>query len=75
MQTPNVSEKQLHDFLIHTENVYTQLSLSPQGDNTMIEKDAKNMCTVRNNGKEYQFGGISEVFYDDMVSQYDWRQD
>lgn len=73
--TANKSELQLQSFLQHIEQRYTTLCLSPQGDNTMIEKDAINLCTVSSFGKDYIFGGISESFYDKMVSQYDWRND
>ncbi len=71
----NKSEQQLQNFLIHREDNYTSLSLKPQGDNTIIQEDAINLCIVTSFGIEYFFGGISESFYDSMVNQYDWRVD
>jgi hypothetical protein len=69
------SEKQLKYFLVHVETSYTTLSLCPQGDDTTINKEPINMCEVTNKGKLYRFGGISEAFFDNMVSEFDWRQD
>jgi len=70
----NNSEMQLQSFLSHVDESYTTLSLRPQGDNTIIEKDAVNICIVHNKGKDYYFGGISEYYYDRMVARYDWRE-
>jgi len=72
---PNESELQLRGFLIHVEESYTSLSLRPQGDYTAISEAGVNICEVSNKGKTYLFGGISESFYDTMVSLYDWRID
>jgi hypothetical protein len=72
---PNQSEIQLQGFLTHVEESYTSLQLRPQGDYTAISEDEVNLCIVSNKGKEYLFGGISERFYDFMVSKYDWRED
>jgi len=70
---PNESELQLQGFLEHKNENYTALSLRPQGDYSAISTGCVNICTVSTNGKEYIFGGISEGFYDKMVSIYDWR--
>lgn len=72
---PNQSEIQLQGFLTHVEESYTTLSLRPQGDYTAISNGEVNLCTVSNKGREYLFGGISEGFYDEMASKYDWRED
>lgn len=71
----NQSENQLQGFLTHIEESYTSLSLYPQGDYTAISGSAVNLCKVENKGRTYLFGGISEAFYDKMVSKYDWRED
>jgi len=72
---PNQSEIQLQGFLAHVEDSYTTLQLRPQGDCTIIRMSGVNLCTVSNKGRDYLFGGISEGFYDLMVSEYDWRED
>jgi hypothetical protein len=72
---PNQSEIQLQGFLNHVDEGYTSLQLRPQGDYTAISEAEVNLCAVSNKGKEYLFGGISEGFYDLMVSKYDWRED
>lgn len=72
---PNKSEMQLQYFLTHVEESYTTLSLRPQGGETAISQGELNLCTVTNKGRDYLFGGISEGFYDKMVSQFDWRED
>jgi len=71
----NQSEIQLQGFLTHVEESYTTLLLRPQGDYTAISEAAVNLCEVSNKGKTYLFGGISEPFYDKMVSKYDWREE
>ena len=70
---PNESELQLQGFLVSKAENYTALSLRPQGDYSAISTAPINICTVSNSGREYHFGGISEGFYDKMVSIYDWR--
>ena len=70
----NESEIQLQGFLTHIEDSYTTLLLRPQGMHTIIEREGINLCIVHNKGNDYYFGGISEPFYDKMVSEYDWRE-
>jgi len=71
----NQSEIQLNGFLEHTADVYTTLLLRPQGDYTAISEAAVNICEVCSRGNTFLFGGISEPFYDEMVSKYDWREE
>lgn len=70
----NQSEVQLNSFLEQKKDTYLELELRPQGDNTAIGGNAVNLCTVMVHGNEYYFGGISEAFYDRMVTTYDWRE-
>jgi len=72
----NASEKQLADFLAFKHKHYPviHLLLRPQGDNTIIEKQAVNLCEVEIYGNTYRFGGISEKVYDNMVKKYDYRE-
>lgn len=74
MKNINESENQLYEFLEFKKDTCTLLLLRPQGDNTIIEKTAINICEVKIEGKVYSFGGIRESFYDEMVLQYDWRE-
>jgi hypothetical protein len=71
----NLSEIQLTEFLEFKKdgNYIMHLSLMPQGDNTIIEKEALNLCKVKVHGNEYLFGGISETVYDRLVDIYDIR--
>jgi hypothetical protein len=50
------------------------MSLRPQGDNTIIEKEAVNLCEVRIEDRTYTFGGIREHIYDNFVEMFDSRQ-
>ena len=72
----NASEKQLADFLAIKSGYYPviHLSLRPQGDNTIIEKQAINLCEVEVHGNTFRFGGISEKVYDEMVKKYNYRE-
>jgi len=68
----NASETQLKDFL-NSRGYESRLkmSLKPQGDRTTISTASLNICTVKVLGeRDYHFGGISESFYDKMVSLY-----
>jgi hypothetical protein len=47
------------------------LELHPQGDLTIISETQINLCSVTLlKGRIYEFGGISEKFYDKMVDRY-----
>jgi hypothetical protein len=71
----NQSEKQLSDFLEFKKNYYTiKMTLRPQGDNTIIEKEPINLCEVEIKNNKYTFGGISEKVYDELVVMYDYRE-
>ena len=74
----NKSEKQLADFLKAKKDYSIYMSLIPQGDNTMIEKEAINLCEVEvyiNLSRlVYRFGGISEKVYNKLVAKYDYRK-
>ena len=74
----NQSEKQLAEFLKSKKDYQIFMTLTPQGDNTMIEKEAINLCEVEvyiNLSKlVYRFGGISEKVYDKLVVKYDYRK-
>jgi len=72
----NASEKQLADFLAFKHKHYPviHLLLRPQGDNTIIEKQAVNLCEVEIYCKTYRFGGFSGKGYDNMVKKYDYRE-
>ena len=72
----NESEKQLSEFLEFKSSgkQVIHLSLRPQGDNTIIEKSAINLCEVKVHGNTFFFGGISEKMYDEMVKKYDHRE-
>jgi len=45
--------------------------LKPQGDNTIIEKEAVNLMIININDKRYIFGGISEKFYMEVVKYFE----
>ena len=68
----NKSEKQLFEFLKfkaqHDKKII--LMLSPQGDNTIIERESVNLCSVHLKNNIYRFGGISEKVYNKMVKKY-----
>jgi len=68
----NASEKQVVEHLeMLTDAIVKPLShvfgLKPQGMNTIIEKEAINLMTIRVTGYLYTFGGITEKFYDEVV--------
>ena len=68
---PNASEKQLKLFA-KTKNKHYKMffKLSTQGDNTTLSEKAINLCQVEIGTDTFTFGGISEKFYDKMVTKY-----
>lgn len=68
----NVSEQQVLEFVeafeIDVED--GTFLLRPQGDNTIIEKEAINLMIINVNNKRYSFGGISEKFYNEVVNYF-----
>jgi hypothetical protein len=66
----NESENQLLELLDSLDGTWKQLRLIPQGDDTIIRKEAMNLCEVEAGGRTYTFGGISEKVYDYMVVNY-----
>lgn len=67
----NESETQLFSFLQNQQDTNNMdLYLYPQGDNTIIQKEAVNLCMVEINNHRYQFGGIREEVYDHFVKLY-----
>jgi hypothetical protein len=70
----NDSEAQLYWFLQGNYKLKIELSLRPQGDNTIILKEAVNLCEVKIEDKTYFFGGIREHIYDNFAMLYDHRE-
>ena len=70
----NDSEAQLFWFLRFNHKSKIEMSLRPQGDNTIIEKEAVNLCEVRIEDRTYLFGGIREAVYNNFVMLYDHRE-
>lgn len=44
--------------------------LKPQGNNTVIEKEAVNLMEITVGDKKYIFGGITENFYDEVCDYF-----
>lgn len=69
----NESEEQLENFLESREEKIF-LFLEPQGDDTLIRREATNLCRVRLGDpgytREWVFGGISEPFYNRMMKRF-----
>ena len=70
----NDSEAQLFWFLQSNYKSKIKMSLRPQGDNTIIQKEAVNLCEVRIEDRTYLFGGIRKAIYDNFVMLYDHRE-
>lgn len=72
----NTSEKQLKRFLYHLNKggFKFNISLRPQGDNTIISDKAENFCVVTTGSKSgrsiYYFGGIKEKTFDKLQNKY-----
>jgi hypothetical protein len=66
----NKSEKQLKKFLKANKDNKVKFELRPQGDSNIISGKAINLCTIYINDRVYQFGGISEGFYDEMYNRF-----
>ncbi|CAB4143481.1 hypothetical protein UFOVP449_199 [uncultured Caudovirales phage] len=68
-ETETLVEKQLAD--LKEDNTYIALSLYPPMGYTTIQK--QNNRIFINEGRQGKWEGISESFYDLMVSKYDSR--
>jgi hypothetical protein len=67
------SERNLKEFLkfMKQGSFEMELFLRCQGGTNIISTSPINICTVKIDNKSYEFGGISEGFYDKMVRKYD----
>lgn len=75
MNSHNESEAQLFWFLHHNREIKKiEMSLRPQGDNTIIQEEAVNLCEVRIEDRTYLFGGIREGIYNNFAALYDHRE-